>query len=79
MEYYAKFPNSSLSPGVYGSFFVKQIIKGFVSISPELCRSIEGLTLLLLEMAAIGEMVVGMSSREVSASSTLTWDEVLTA
>ena len=42
-------------------------------------RSVKGLTLLLLEMAAIGEMLVGMSSREASASSTLTWDEVLTA
>ena len=30
-----------------------------------------GLTLLVLEMAAIGEMLAGMSSREVSASSTL--------
>ena len=42
-------------------------------------RSIKGLTLLLLEMAAIGEMLVGMSSREASASSMLAWDEVVTA
>ena len=42
-------------------------------------RSTEGLTLLLLETAAIGEILVGMSSREVSASLTLTWDEVSTA
>ena len=41
--------------------------------------STKGLTLPLLETAAIGEKLVGMSSREVSASSTLAWDEVLTA
>ena len=35
--------------------------------------------LLLLEMAAIGEMLVGKSSREAFASLTLTWVEVLTA
>ena len=41
--------------------------------------STKGLTLPLLETAAIGEMLVGMSSREASASSTPTWDEVSTA
>ena len=41
-------------------------------------RSTEGLMLLLLETAAIGEMLVGMSSRKGSASSALTWDEVFT-
>ena len=35
--------------------------------------------LLLLEMAGIGKMLVGMSSREASASSMPTWYEVLTA
>ena len=34
--------------------------------------------LLLLEMAAMGEMLVGMSSREASTSSMLASDEVLT-
>ena len=42
-------------------------------------RSTEGLTLLLLEMAAIGEMLARTSSREASTSLTLAWDEVLTA
>ena len=42
-------------------------------------RSTKGLTLLLLETTAIGEMLVGMSSREASASSMLAWDEVSTA
>ena len=42
-------------------------------------RSIEGLMLPLLEMAAIGVTLVGMSSGEASASLMLTWDEVLTA
>ena len=32
-----------------------------------------------LEVAAIGEMLAGMSSREAFPSLTLTWDEVLTA
>ena len=39
-------------------------------------KSIKGLTLLLLETAAIGEMLVGISSREASPSSMLAWDEV---
>ena len=38
--------------------------------------STRGVTLPVLEMAAIGEMLVGMSSREASATSVLTWDEV---
>ena len=42
-------------------------------------RPTEGLMLLLLETAAIGEMLVGVSSREASTSSMLAWDEVLTA
>ena len=42
-------------------------------------RSTEGLTLPLLETAAIGEMLVGMSSREASASLMLAWDEMSTA
>ena len=33
--------------------------------------------LLLLELAAIGEMLVGISSREASPSLMLAWDEVL--
>ena len=39
--------------------------------------STRGLTLPLLYAVAIREMLVGMSSREVSASLTLAWDEVL--
>ena len=42
-------------------------------------RSIKGLTLLLLETAAIGEILAGMSCREASASLMLTWNEVSTA
>ena len=38
-------------------------------------KSIEALVLLLLEMAAIGEMLAGISSREASPSSMLAWDE----
>ena len=34
---------------------------------------------LVLGMAAIGEMLAGMSSREASATLALTWDEVLLA
>ena len=41
-------------------------------------KSTKGLMLLVLEMAAIVEMLVGMSSREASASLALAWDEVLT-
>ena len=40
-------------------------------------KSIEGLVLSLPETAAIGEMLVGISSREVSTSSMLVWEEVL--
>ena len=36
-EYYAQFPNSSPSPGIYGSFGVQHIIEGSVGICPELC------------------------------------------
>ena len=39
-------------------------------------KSIEVLVLLLPEMAAIGEMLVGVSSREASPLSMLAWDEV---
>ena len=42
MEYYAQFPDSSLSPGIYGSFGVKQIIEGIVGISLELCLVHQG-------------------------------------
>ena len=42
-------------------------------------RSTKGLMLLLLEMAAIGEMLAGMSSTEAFASLMLTWHEVSTA
>ena len=41
--------------------------------------SIEGVLLLVLEMAAIGEMLVGMSSSEASVALALAWDEVLLA
>ena len=34
-EYYAQFPDSSPSPGIYGSFGVKEIIEGSVGISLE--------------------------------------------
>ena len=54
-------------------------LRALLALVQSSARSIEGLMLLLLEMAAIGEILVGMSSREASASSTLTWDEVSTA
>ena len=40
-------------------------------------KSIEALVLSLPQMSAIGEMLVGISSREASPSSMLAWDEVL--
>ena len=54
-------------------------LRGLLTLVQSSARSTRGLTLLLLEMAAIGEMLAGMSSREASASLTLAWDEVLTA
>ena len=38
-------------------------------------KSIEALVLSLPEMAAIGEMLAGIPSREASPSSMLAWDE----
>ena len=35
------------------------------------------LALLLLQMAAIGDMLAGMPSREPSASSMLAWDDAI--
>ena len=40
-------------------------------------KSIKALVQLLSEMAVIGEMLVGISSREASPPSMLAWDEVL--
>ena len=40
--------------------------------------SIGGVTLLVLEMATIGKMLAGMSSREASVTLVLTWDEMST-
>ena len=41
--------------------------------------STDGLALLLLYMAAMGETLVGILSREASTSSIIAWEEVLTS
>ena len=53
-------------------------LRALLALVQSSARSTKGLMLLLLEMSAIGEMLAGMSSREPSASSMLTWDEVPT-
>ena len=52
-------------------------LRALLALVQSSAKSIEVLVLSLLEMAAIGEMVAGISSREASPSSMLAWDEVL--
>ena len=54
-------------------------LRALLALVQSSARSTEGLILPLLETAAIGEMLAGMSSREASASLTLISDEVSTA
>ena len=64
-----------MMPGSHGG---QQILKGFFGFAWSSIASTRGVTLPVLEMVAIGEMLAGMSSREVSATLALTWDEVST-
>ena len=52
-------------------------LRALLALAQNSAKSIEALVLLLPEKAAIGEMLVGISSREASPSSMLAWDEVL--
>ena len=51
-------------------------LRALLALVQSSAKSIEVLVLLLPEMAAIREMLVGISSREASPSSMLAWDEV---
>ena len=50
---------------------VSRSLRALLAFVQSSIMSIRGVTLLVLEMAAMGEMLVGMSSREASASLTL--------
>ena len=52
-------------------------LRALLTLVQSSAKSIKVLVLLLPEMAAIGEMLVGISSREASPLSMLAWDEVL--
>ena len=51
-------------------------LRALLALAQSSAKSIETLVLLLPEMAAIGKMLVGISSREPSPLSKLAWDEV---
>ena len=53
--------------------------KALLAFAQSSTTSTRGVTLPVLETAAIGEMLAEMSSREASASLMLTWDEVSTS
>ena len=57
---------------------VSRSLRALLALVQSSIMSSRGLTLLVLEMAAIGEMLVGMSSKEASTSSMLAWEEVST-
>ena len=51
-------------------------LRALLALVQSSAKSIEVLVLSLLEMAAIGEIWAGISSREASPSSMLAWDEI---
>ena len=55
---------------------LSRLSRALLALVQSSAKSIEVLVLLLPEMAAIGEMLAGISSREASPSSMLAWDEV---
>ena len=55
---------------------LSRLLRALLALVQSSAKSIEVLVLLLPEMAAIGEMLAGISSREASPSSMLAWDEV---
>ena len=73
------FPDSPPPVGIYGCFGDQQLLEGFVGICAELHCVCWGETLSDLEVAAMGEMLVGIPSRNASAISALNWDEVSTS
>ena len=57
---------------------VRKSLRALLAFAQSSSSSARGVMLLVMEMAAIGEMLVGMSSREASAASALAWEEVST-
>ena len=57
---------------------VRKSLRALLAFAWSSSSSTRGVTLLVIEMAAIGEMLVGMSSRKASAALALAWDEVST-
>ena len=57
---------------------VSRSLRALLAFARSSIASTGGVMLLILETVAIGEMLVGMSSREASATSALAWDEVST-
>ena len=53
------------------AFVVSRSLRALLALAQSSIASTRGVTLLVLETAAIGEMLVGMSSREASAASVL--------
>ena len=65
--------------GICGCFGDQQCLKSFVGILPKLHCIYRGRDTLDLEAAAMGEMLVGIPSRDPSAISVLAWDDVSTS
>ena len=72
MKFHTQFPDGSLPVGIYGCFGGQQILEGFVGICPKFHCITGGVMLPALEAAAIGVMLVGIPSREASATLALT-------
>ena len=61
-----------------GALVVSRSLRALLAFAQSSIASTWEVMLLVLETAAIGEMLVWMSSREASATLALTWDEVST-
>ena len=76
-EYYAQFPVLCLWVSM-DALAVSRSLRALLAFGQSSIASNGGVMLLVLETVAIGEMLAGMSSREVSATSALALDEVST-
>ena len=72
------FPGGSLPLDIQGPLKVKHVVNDSIGISPKLWWVHRGIATSAAIMAAIGEMLVWMSSREPSVSLMLAWYDVLT-
>ena len=64
-------PNSHMALCLWASMeacVVSRSLRALLALAQSSIASTGGVTLLVLEMAAIGEMLVGMSSRKASAA-----------